>query len=449
MDEDLDNKNKALSIRQAFLKHPTESAEVDFKDGIALTPKSRFCHKLVKHILGMANAGGGYIVIGFRENAEGVPEALPQLDKDVLSSYDVSDLAQIVEAHIFGSEKIYLKVHKDPHPDTGVIYPIIEISPFIKRPFFCFRTTSDNELLQGALYIRVASARTIVVASPDEWDKLIDQCVRAHHDELLLRFKSLIGEMGFTAPNLYQTATLFPERKFQDIDTVQHELSKKFEDAGIEREGLEILHYPFIEKKWSRPTLLDSLRDAKLRNTGWPIGIVTHADGDRPEPLHKGAYAEIGQPKGEFDYWYINENGAFYFFRRYEEDSQFNNPDRHFYFDVRLWRIIEAIRHTISLYKALSVDPTTMIFLQIKHTGLLNRILTASNKGRAVTMRTRINKTVPEVLWNKTVSLDDLLVNGDAYVAIIARELFETFGFWNPADEVITGIIKEFDKSSL
>lgn len=125
-----------------------------------------------------------------------------------------------------------------------------------------------------------------------------------------------------------------------------------------------------------------------------------------------------------------------------------SNPDREFYFDVRLWRIIEAIRHTISLYKALSVDPSTMIFLQIRHIGLLDRKLTASHRGRAVTMRTRMNKTVPEVLWKKTVSLDDLLVNGDTYVATIAREIFETFGFWNPSDDVITGIIEEFDKSN-
>src|SRR6185295_19957727 len=93
-----------------------------------------------------------------------------------------------------GTEKIDLQIHKDPHPDTKDIYPIIEVKGFSTRPIFC--KSSAGKLQEGALYLRSPSARTIAIATPDDWDNLIDICVEKRQNDLLQRFTGLMTEMG-------------------------------------------------------------------------------------------------------------------------------------------------------------------------------------------------------------------------------------------------------------
>jgi len=74
--------------------------------------QSDFAIKLVKHILGLANAGGGYIVIGFQEdsNRKLVPD--PNLIDLVGRSYETTSLSQSVDSYLSPGQRIELQVHK-------------------------------------------------------------------------------------------------------------------------------------------------------------------------------------------------------------------------------------------------------------------------------------------------------------------------------------------------
>jgi hypothetical protein len=63
-------------------------------------PNLRIDTKLIRHILGMANAGGGYLIIGFPEGANGVPQPDPNIAGDVIASYDPTSFSQIVSKKI-------------------------------------------------------------------------------------------------------------------------------------------------------------------------------------------------------------------------------------------------------------------------------------------------------------------------------------------------------------
>ncbi len=65
----------SAEFRQRLLSHPGERQEVDYKESHAFAPDDEFSLKLVKHIHGMANGGGGWLVIGFSETQIGLVSA--------------------------------------------------------------------------------------------------------------------------------------------------------------------------------------------------------------------------------------------------------------------------------------------------------------------------------------------------------------------------------------
>lgn len=182
---------EAPELLRSFLRHPGESARVDYKAAVLFDEKSDFALKLAKHCQGFANGGGGYIVIGFREGTDGHPQPDPNLSEQILKSYDVTRLSQHVNSFLVGQDVVDLTIYKEQHQEQK--FPVISVRPFLDHPVFCSKTvhSSDGEeiMRQGAIYIRNREARTTVIAGPAEWRVLIDNCVVAKRDEFVRTLK--------------------------------------------------------------------------------------------------------------------------------------------------------------------------------------------------------------------------------------------------------------------
>lgn len=441
--------DRGLTLRRSFLVHPGEAPEVDYKAGMEFISGDDFSLKLVKHILGMANAGGGYLVIGYPENTSKHPEA-GAMTEQILASYDVSNIALSVEKYKAGTEKIDIKVHKDKNPVNGQIYPIIEIGSFKSRPFFC-KSSAGGILEQNALYIRVAGARTIIVATPDEWDQLIDISVTKRQDEMLRRFAGLMHEMGFSSGNQTLQDEESQKKTKEWIDGARADAKAQAEAAGFKFEGFEIIHSVNTDKNWNIKELFEAMRSSALKNTGWPIGYVFQVEPYKPKPYNKGLRAIIADHRQSFDYWVLNENGDFYFFRTFQEDSfkhsEEEGPKREVWFDTQIWRISESFEHALALYRALGVDTTSKITIAINFLGINERTLRASHgTGRFLIPRTSATGTTPYE-WEKNMSLDALSVNLDQNIIEVSNGLFVMFDFQEIRPDVIQGVIDEYRNS--
>src|SRR5437667_6283487 len=156
IDDPARSPERAAELRQSYLIHPGEAPEVDYKAAKPFKADDDFALDLVRHVLGMANAGGGMIVIGFREDSAKKPQPDPAMDSTVAGSYDASQLASYVEKHVRGTDKVKIRIFKEPY--GGGTYPIIEVESFERTPYFCRSTKQDSTgkeaLRDGALYIR-------------------------------------------------------------------------------------------------------------------------------------------------------------------------------------------------------------------------------------------------------------------------------------------------------
>lgn len=166
--------------------------------------RDSFSLKLFRHIIGMANSGGGWIVIGFKEDRQQgfIPD--PNHSSAICQSYDTTRLAKRVNSLLHQSDdslKVY--VNQVQHPETKVLHPIIQVEGFAKGPFFTKRDVSAEDtketiLRQNALYVRRPGAETVALSNPADWERLIDRCVKLRREKFLRELEDLLNRMGIT-----------------------------------------------------------------------------------------------------------------------------------------------------------------------------------------------------------------------------------------------------------
>ena len=164
------------------LEYPAEAKDTDYKAAVKFDEKTDFAAKLVKHILGFANSGVGYIIIGYREQPDRSLAANPDITDEIAASYEVTRLCQHVEKYLVGQDRIEIKIYKEEF--GGVRYPIISIARFHEYPFVCTKdcvsmSNGKTILEAGQVYIRTEGARTLTVKAPSEWRQLIREIIKA------------------------------------------------------------------------------------------------------------------------------------------------------------------------------------------------------------------------------------------------------------------------------
>ncbi len=194
----------ATAFRQRLLTHPGERQDVDYKSSVPFGTDDSFSLKLIKHIQGMANTGGGWIIIGFIELED--RGLLPDLvhTNDVCASYDPTPLSQRVDSFVARGQRVTITIHLEVHPDSGLQFPIIQVLGFERLPCICrsdkvSSDTGEQILRQGSVYLRRPGAETVSVSTPQDWEDLINRCVRLRRDDFLNEFRELFERMISTS----------------------------------------------------------------------------------------------------------------------------------------------------------------------------------------------------------------------------------------------------------
>lgn len=225
---------------------------------------------------------------------------------------------------------------------------------------------------------------------------------------------------------------------------------KKLGDFG----SFEVFHYlPNGYKEYTPDRLMEVLRQAELRRTGWPIGACLTDDDMRPRPQADGIKAEYTPDNYlKLDYWYAKNKGEFYFARNLESDSGNGpaKPNTVLYFDTLIWRVSESLEHCIKFYKELGIDEKERIKVKITLDGLNGRSLSAWNPGRAFSLRHYTCGSDKSTWETVDISLKELQDNLDEMIYEAAKKLLVLFDFFVPNKDVVFDILnREYRKSSL
>ncbi len=132
-----------------LLLYPVESKKVDYKSAVEFDEGTDFAVKLVKHILAFANSGGGYLIIGYKEQPDRSLAPDPGTTEKIVASYDTTRLCQYINTYLSGQDRIKIIIFKAEF--AGIKYPVIRIYRFQDCPFVCTKGCDSSESGGGAI----------------------------------------------------------------------------------------------------------------------------------------------------------------------------------------------------------------------------------------------------------------------------------------------------------
>lgn len=383
---------------EGFLVDLRESLEFEINNWLDLTSSNEDKATVAKAIIAIANHGGGFILLGYTEvngvyvESEGRP---PNFD-----AYNQDSINGIVQNYC--DPPFHCAVHLVPSPE-GRLFPVIVIPGDHKVPIKARRAGPHGQTVQNhAIYIRKPGPRSEVPQSAQDWDQLLDRCLRNRRDELLDQMRDLISGVVPQVVPTDETDQLleFQSQSFSRWQALSNELPNgsgpKFEH-GYYSFAYEIVGTP---RHVSMQEFSEILRSAEVRHTGWPPFWYPTRRGIEPYPLDGGIECWLGgdsetpptqRDPAHSDFWRIQPNGFAYLIRGYQEDAgevlrrtrEPYPPAEVFDLTLPIWRIGEAMIHAKRLAEILFDGPTTLKF-RAQYTGLSGRQLTSLSNRRDI-----------------------------------------------------------------
>lgn len=431
---------------ELLVQNPRESMEVEIKDWLDLDEKEHQAD-LVKAILALANHGGGYILIGFRE---------------VSGVYQQTDTEQRI-SELYNQDRINGVVARYADPQIHIEcyllhsnskkHPVIVVPGGHSVPIRCIRGGPEGKhVKQNTYYIRRPGPASEEPQSGQEWSELIRKCVLADKERLVEQIRSLLtGEVSKTplegAPikDLHLNWLESVDKRFLQLnDKGFGGIDKSPFQRGYWQGGYTVV--PTIEGL-NLGTLKQGLQKCVGSETGWPIGLFLTRDNTRPYP-HEGCVevwlAESQPEPDSSDFWRACPSGNFVVIRDFQEDCNGwtkGSPGSGFDFITPIWRVGELLLHASRFVKEFSPEGGSLI-ITVKWTGLRGRQLTTSSPKYFGIMDRKAaqNEVSSIIIIQDSFSVVTNLVE---LTEQLTRPLYEAFDFFQIPKQTIVNELNE------
>lgn len=369
-----------------LVRTPREDLDIELKQWMDMTDKNVQA-KLAKELLALRNHGGGYLVIGFKDEHPAVPDPArpPNLD-----GYSTDVFNNIVKK--YAEPPFHCMSHVVTHPITRETYPVVVVPGGAKVPVRCKSESPDGKSIKiDTYYIRRPGPESCPPQSGAEWDSLLQRCVLNRKEELLSALSAVLssGSVSHLAgiPQPVATHPFDELRSFRDaavarLENLQQGLTP---GAGARFEhGRYILSARIVGevKPMSPNATLDVLRSLP-RYTGWSPLYVFNRTELAPYPQGDLIETWLGKTKPEdaahADFWRVSPDGTVTLIRGIQEDGpEFSGsgykPGEAFELTLPAWRIAEFLLRIKALGEQITEGPFRIQII-VEWTGLAGRQL--------------------------------------------------------------------------
>ncbi len=309
--------------------------------------KARFA----KAAIALANHGGGYVIIGFREDGQNlISEARPSDMPEVTQDLVVASLARYAEP------AFQCELHLIEHPETHVTHLVIVIPGNISVPVMVKRTR-EGVVKQHETYIRKPGPQSAPPHTESEWRTLFRRCVVLERDDLLEAIRNIV--QGFDQPRESEPDALTGLQNFalqarvrweELTHALSHDADARFPPGHYEV-GFSMVGVAPAETLAEIRRRLEVAR--RLQYTGWPPFIeFPEIDEHKSRPhgesietwLGRGITSNSGAEVASSDYWRASTTGDLYTISGYVEDEPHQGSETSvLYADLVMARIAERI----------------------------------------------------------------------------------------------------------
>ncbi|MDR5643605.1 AlbA family DNA-binding domain-containing protein [Burkholderia cenocepacia] len=358
---------------KALVERPSESLAVEIKTWIdpdSVDGKA----KLVRAMLALRNANGGYLLIGFDDKT--LAPDLDRLPADVKSTFHPDKIYALVAR--FASELFDVTVEFVER--DALSFPVIVIPAGVRTPVVAksdlMMPDGSKAVAEGDIYVRTLNANRRPSSAKvhwKDWPGLIDTCfdnreadigrfVRRHLSGLSPDGVKLI--LGAMSKNSLEAPA--QQDRLQKLlgDGMRRFLATVAERSlSLPKTGSwEVAMYldgPVPNQRIG--TFLNLLKSSNPEYTGWPVWLVSDdfgSEADRPRVIDDAWEALIALPSGRHtDFERLDPKGNFYNLRTLFDDLQSTDysptPGVAFDYALPIYDCSEAIAVGLAFGKAM------------------------------------------------------------------------------------------------
>lgn len=422
-----------------------ETLDVEFKGPLDLSTED---HKddLAKSLLAMANHGGGYVIIGVdakqRKQSAATGANLPTHD----------DIIRVVSS--YADPTFHCNVHKIS--PNGVKCAVVVVPGGHPTPIRAKRDGPKHVKI-NRYYVRKPGPASEEARTPEEWNRIIQRCIRNRRDDLLDQIRAIM-EGGTAAKTPLKPDTL---KKWTD-DSTKHLFGRvKSEMKG--KNFYEFGYWTFsyrVVGEFKQPALKGLLKHldeaGAKRVTGWPPWHVYTRPQIAPKPVAGviECWLNDGQDRqpAHADFWRASPDGCLFLLSGYDEDEADHGEKPGTFFDVTLpmWRVGERLLHAARLANII-VDGDSDVEVLIRWAGLRNRKLAMwAARDRYPfwdDFETSHNTSATDAVESSMiVSASSIEPQLPELVTKLTAPLYEAFGFYEPSQKMIQSELRRMTK---
>ena len=376
---------------QPLISEPREDLAVEYKNWLDLAQEEHRA-TLAKSCIALANHGGGFLVIGFEEQADSLisiacPANIAEISQDTVNSV----------IRRYADPEFHCQLLTITHPTTHVSHPIVTVPGDLSVPVISKRACIGT-IKQHCCYIRKAGPRSEAPQTAEEWRTLLRRCVQANRDDMLSAIRAIVlgrAETETTTPDSIHEFKDFRTASFERWRTVTHHLSPKSPERFPNGYYEVSVHPTHLTPMSSLGVLQERLSHARrIKLTGWAPFLEMNRDEWKPYPIDDHVEAWIGRRIDEntprapsySDYWRASRKGQLYTIRGYAEDSLETrlSAQAGTVVDVTLpiWRVGEVLYFAARFLD--EFEDVRAILINCRFTGLSGRTITSLTQDRFV-----------------------------------------------------------------
>jgi hypothetical protein len=424
---------------RAILRRGYESKELDYKGPTSWDETTKnLCCGLVKDILGMANTGGGFIVIGVAELATGF--SWDGLTPGQLASFDTSRVNRFLQNYAEPPVNALLRKVED----AGKYFVVIEVPPFPDTPHLCGKEY-PNVLSAPTLYIRTDNNETAPVRSSADYRLVLERAVRNRSDALLTSFRSILkfeaGPPPTTATDDFRRQRAGAIGAFEELNPLKNTACAGFFETTVFPTSFDPARFP-----------LNTLRAAAERGhvdfRGWPFLFIHPNRPDATYTIADGLETFVNTTdfagNALVQFWRLQQSGFFYQRTTMVPMTMPSNAvslqslgQKHdgtvvcvVDFRETAIYIAEAIHCLTRLYMGLLDDDDEVSFF-CRLVGTRGRVLVSAGRS-SMPLGDRYECRIPEIEIARRHSLGDWRAGLITHCVEAAAEVYQRFNWPNP-----------------
>lgn len=333
---------------QRLITNPLEALETEYKPWLDTEiPEGKAV--LVKACLALRNYGGGWLVIGFRDQAGLHRRPAPQYNvREKFSSDNVSRLVGQYSLTPFPTT-----VHFVTHEDVD--YPAIEVAAGIRTPVATKRGIESPDgvvlLAKDAIYVRTLDSNytpSTAIASKEDWEHIMRTCLESRETDVARFFRRHLTPWHVAEIRNFFGAPVSGQDEAAEEVFGAAPWSVSVLNAGAQRfatasAGLELPKHGAFEVGLALSIPNDKFEDGATRKflnllsgtnpnywNGWPFWLnarTTNQPEVQPKPIEGQWQASLIllDPKKwtdpSIDFWTASPVGQFYHRRAFWEDQ--------------------------------------------------------------------------------------------------------------------------------